>query len=63
LPRNWCQSCGAEVEMLSLGQARGLAQVPPHRILASSEAKWLHATEALDGSMQICPLAAEMHME
>ena len=40
--------------MLSLEQASGLAQVLPHRILASSEAKRLHATEALDGSMQIC---------
>ena len=54
LPRSWCQSCGAEVEMLSLEQASGLARVPPHRILASSEAKRLHATQALDGSMQIC---------
>jgi hypothetical protein len=54
LPRSWCQSCGAEVEMLSLEQASGLARVLPHRILASSEAKRLHATQALDGSMQIC---------
>jgi len=54
LPRSWCQSCDAEVEMLSLEQASALAQVLPHRILASSEAKRLHATAALDGSMQIC---------
>jgi len=54
LPRTWCQSCDAEVEMLSLEQASALAQVLPHRILASSEAKRLHATAALDGSMQIC---------
>ena len=54
LPRNWCQSCGAEVEMLSLEQASGLAQVLPHRILAESEAKRLHSTEAPDGSVQIC---------
>jgi|GEM_PF-1902488 hypothetical protein len=40
--------------MLSLEQASALAQVLPHRILASSEAKRLHATAALDGSMQIC---------
>jgi hypothetical protein len=40
--------------MLSLEQASGLARVLPHRILASSEAKRLHATQALDGSMQIC---------
>jgi hypothetical protein len=54
LPRNWCQSCGAEVEMLSLEQASSLAQVLPHWILADSEAKGIHATEASDGSMQIC---------
>jgi hypothetical protein len=54
LPRKWCQSCGAEVEMLSLEQASGLAQVLPQRIRASSEAKRVHATEASDGSMQIC---------
>ena len=54
LPRHWCQSCGAEVEVLSLEQASGLAQVLPHRILAGSEAKGIHATEASDGSMKIC---------
>ena len=54
LPRSWCQSCGAEVEMLSLEQASGLARVLPHRILADSELKGVHATEASDGSMQIC---------
>jgi hypothetical protein len=54
LPRNWCQSCGAEVEMLSLEQASGLTQVLPRGILADSEARGVHATEASDGSMQIC---------
>jgi hypothetical protein len=54
LPHSWCQSCGAEVEMLSLEQASGVAQVLPDRILAEWETKRLHATEAPDGSMQIC---------
>ena len=54
LPRNWCQRCGVEAEMLSLEQASSLVQVLPHRILAGSEAKGVHATEASDGSMQIC---------
>ena len=40
--------------MLSLEQASAMAQVLPHRILADSEAKRLHTTEAPDGSMQIC---------
>jgi hypothetical protein len=53
-PRSWCQSCGAEVDMLSLEHASAMAQVLPHRILADSEAKRLHTTEAPDGSMQIC---------
>jgi hypothetical protein len=54
LPRGWCQSCGAEVEMLSLEQASGLTQILPQRIMVSSEAKNLHTIEALDGSVQIC---------
>lgn len=54
LSRSWCQSCGAEVEMLSLEQVRGLAQVLPDRIPVDSEAKSLHVTEAVEGSKQIC---------
>jgi hypothetical protein len=53
LSRSWCQSCGAEVEMLSLEQASVLAQVP-QGILLESEARSLHACEAADGSKQIC---------
>lgn len=54
LCRSWCKRCGTEVEMLSLEQVSGLAQVPLHRILVEVEARSLHATYAADGSKQIC---------
>lgn len=54
LSLSWCQRCGAEVEMLSLEQVGALVRVPPRRIQEEAEATNLHATEAADGSKQIC---------
>ncbi len=51
----WCASCGAQVEMVTVDQAAILARVDARTIFRRVEAETLHFRETAEGSLLICP--------
>jgi hypothetical protein len=52
--RAWCQECGCEVEMVSLGEAEALAKVPGEEFYESAQARRWHHSESQDGTCLVC---------
>jgi hypothetical protein len=53
----WCQSCGAEVEMISVFDAARIAGVSSHTVYGWVESGRLHQGESAAGALLICPNA------
>ncbi|MGA8214924.1 MAG: hypothetical protein WB799_15110 [Candidatus Sulfotelmatobacter sp.] len=54
LVRAWCQECGGEVEMVSLGEAEALTEVPGQKFCESAQAHRWHLSENQEGSYLVC---------
>ncbi|MGB9433621.1 MAG: hypothetical protein WBQ89_15375 [Candidatus Acidiferrum sp.] len=52
--RAWCQECGCEVDMVSLGEALALAKVPGLEFREFAEARRWHLSESQDGTCLVC---------
>ncbi|MDQ3817612.1 MAG: hypothetical protein M3362_07975 [Acidobacteriota bacterium] len=52
--RAWCESCGAQGEMLSLEQAAAISGLSLRGICRAVEAGSIHFKETGDGSLLIC---------
>jgi hypothetical protein len=52
--RAWCAECGAEVEMVSLAEARRLMQSTLPTLSDSAEARNWHISEQQGGTLLVC---------
>jgi len=52
--RAWCQECGGEVEMVSLGEAEALTEVSGREFCESAQAHSWHLSESQEGTCLVC---------
>lgn len=52
--RAWCAKCGAEGEMIPLGDLGVVSNLPPAEVRAWMESEDLHHSTAADGAPMIC---------
>jgi len=50
----WCEACGAQVQMVTLGEASSIAGLSELAICRQIDARFLHSTETPDGLIVIC---------
>ena len=54
LLRAWCQECGGEVEMVSLGEAEALTEVSGQEFCGFAQANSWHLSENREGTCFVC---------
>ena len=54
LVRAWCQECGGEVEMVSLGEAEALTEVSGQEFCGFAQAHSWHLSENQEGTCFVC---------
>jgi hypothetical protein len=52
--RAWCQECGYEVEMVSLGEAEALTRVSVQEFCEAAQAQCWHVFENQEGKRLVC---------
>ncbi len=50
----WCEVCGAQVQMVTLGEASRIAGVSELVVCRRVDARSFHSTETTDGRIFIC---------